>query len=58
MKKQVDDTVSTKNKEAAPAFGVFHEDEIDFAPTYKHDKNTSDDNYDTSKKQRWPAWCV
>ncbi|KAI1730073.1 polyphosphatidylinositol phosphatase INP52 [Ditylenchus destructor] len=53
---QVDETISTKNGHATPAFGVFHEADINYAPTYKHDKNTSDDNYDTSKKQRWPAW--
>lgn len=36
-------------------FFNFKESKINFAPTYKFDKDT--DNYDTSKKRRKPAWC-
>ncbi|GAA5913466.1 uncharacterized protein JCM6883_004396 [Sporobolomyces salmoneus] len=36
------------------AFSDFEEATIDFPPTYKFDKGTSD--YDTSEKQRVPSW--
>eukprot|EP00752_Nemacystus_decipiens_P002667 g2495.t1 len=44
-------------REAGAAFDGFHEDPIDFAPTYKYTAGT--DEYDTrsDKKFRAPAWC-
>lgn len=39
---------------ANACFQAFHEQAIDFAPTYKFDRGT--DDYDTSEKQRCPAW--
>lgn len=36
------------------SFENFKEQEINFAPTYKFDRGT--DTYDTSEKQRCPAW--
>lgn len=36
-------------------FPMLEEGLITFRPTYKYDPQT--DNYDTSKKQRAPAWC-
>mmetsp|Transcript_36392 Transcript_36392/g.47759 ORF Transcript_36392/g.47759 Transcript_36392/m.47759 type:complete len:109 (+) Transcript_36392:1368-1694(+) len=32
----------------------FHEDEVNFLPTFKYDKNST--VYDTSKKQRTPSY--
>jgi hypothetical protein len=36
-------------------FSSYQEGPIEFKPTYKFDIRTQD--YDTSKKQRVPAWC-
>jgi hypothetical protein len=38
-----------------PILSNFKENLLEFDPTYKYDKNSS--NYDTSMKQRIPAWC-
>ncbi|BFZ62812.1 Inositol-1,4,5-trisphosphate 5-phosphatase 1 [Saitoella coloradoensis] len=39
---------------AGNVFSYYSEDQITFAPTYKFDNGT--DQYDTSEKQRIPAW--
>ncbi|XP_060078372.1 inositol polyphosphate 5-phosphatase K-like [Ylistrum balloti] len=44
-----------KCKEEGMIFTDFEEGPITFAPTYKFDPGT--DIYDTSEKQRVPAWC-
>lgn len=36
-------------------FQGFHEGKISFLPTYRYDAGTN--NYDTSEKNRTPAWC-
>ncbi|KAH8233222.1 hypothetical protein KR026_005515 [Drosophila bipectinata] len=43
-----------KEQEAGNVFGEFLEGEIEFDPTYKYDLFS--DDYDTSEKQRAPAW--
>lgn len=43
-----------KEQEAGNVFGEFLEGEITFDPTYKYDLFS--DDYDTSEKQRAPAW--
>ena len=40
---------------AGMAFQFYNEGKIDFLPTYKFDIGT--DNYDSSEKNRIPAWC-
>eukprot|EP00741_Cyanophora_paradoxa_P020785 tig00021312_g20064.t1 len=45
----------TAERRAKRAFAEWHEGRIEFAPTYKYDTGT--DTYDTSEKQRIPAWC-
>ena len=44
-----------KEKQESNVFKGYTEAEIKFPPTYKFDKNTN--NYDTSKKNRIPAYC-
>ncbi|XP_063690255.1 uncharacterized protein LOC134822908 isoform X2 [Bolinopsis microptera] len=44
-----------QEKLAGHAFIGFHEADITFKPTYKFDPET--DIYDTSEKNRVPAWC-
>lgn len=44
-----------QEKQAGHAFIGFHEADITFPPTYKFDPET--DIYDTSQKNRVPAWC-
>ena len=44
----------TKARFAGEAFSEFSEGEIRFPPTFKFDKKRN--TYDTSKKQRVPAW--
>ncbi|KZV21762.1 hypothetical protein F511_02920 [Dorcoceras hygrometricum] len=44
-----------------PCLGGWHEDEIEFAPTYKYNQNSDDyyvsDHRLKAKKRRAPAWC-
>ena len=42
-------------KTAGRVFVGYVEGPLAFAPTYKYDRGT--DDYDTSSKQRAPAWC-
>ncbi|KAI6175328.1 IPPc domain-containing protein [Aphelenchoides bicaudatus] len=44
-----------KSQTSKRAFVDYHELPITFKPTFKYDKNT--DVFDTSEKQRTPAWC-
>jgi hypothetical protein len=45
----------TISRARGTAFAEFDEASIEFRPTYKFDAGTS--TYDTSEKQRVPAWC-
>ena len=47
--------VSHENKFQELFFKYFNEGNIEFQPTYKYDIGT--DTFDTSKKQRVPAYC-
>ncbi|CAG8490227.1 3671_t:CDS:2 [Ambispora gerdemannii] len=46
-----------RQKQNNPGFRLksFTEGDLNFAPTYKY--NPGEDTYDTSEKQRIPAWC-
>ena len=46
-----------RQKRDNPAFALkdFQETQLYFAPTFKYDIGTQ--NYDSSEKQRIPAWC-
>ena len=42
-------------KQTGSVFNQFKEGEINFAPTYKFDKQS--DEYDSGPKKRVPSWC-
>lgn len=42
-------------RETNSILSKFYEGPLNFDPTYKYDKNCN--IYDTSKKNRIPAWC-
>ena len=45
----------SKQRNVSDAWDDFDEAKINFPPTYKYDVGT--DDWDTSAKQRCPAWC-
>lgn len=55
FKKMLENDQLNRCREEKLIFEDFEEMEITFPPTYKFDTGT--DTYDTSSKQRIPAWC-